>query len=148
MTASRQWTREELDREHPLPEGEEEGYEWTWQWRILDGVACAFGWYDDNDGISGEHQVWVDSRWKCLRSTCGDYEVPPPALVALAVILASQGLDSREAMADALQAHVDEDASRLADVGPEDRTTGLVLAARANAAAAIVAMLRRGRVEP
>jgi hypothetical protein len=120
-----------LDRVHPLPDG--------WAWAFDDSVD----WYArERRG----HTVCVDERGNLVALNNGTQPFEPNARVVLAVILASQGLDSREAMADALQAHVDEDASRLADVGPEDRTTGLVLAARANAAAAIVAMLRRGRV--
>lgn len=95
MTA-RVWTVEELDRVHPLPDGDED--EHGWRWHIAhDGSLRALGWYDDHDGVVGEHQVVY---WRgALISVCGDYNVPPPGDVALAVILASQGLDSREAMA-------------------------------------------------
>jgi hypothetical protein len=140
MTASRQWTREELDAVHPLPDG------WEW-WECEDGRWSAFAYAGAEGGCHGD-TVLVEDDTVCCRDGEDGKRYPPPWRVAVAVILASQGLDSREAMADALQVHVDEDASRLADVGPEDRTTGLVLAARANAAAAIVAMLRSGRVQP
>jgi hypothetical protein len=133
---SRQWTREELDRVHPLSEGWAWAYSERLNWHAVAVVNVPGRMADDTVAVVSGDVLRVDSYF------------PQLASVALAVILASHGLDSREAMADALQAHVDEDASRLADVGPEDRTTGLVLAARANAAAAIVAMLRRGRVEP
>jgi hypothetical protein len=108
---SRQWTREELDRVHPLPDG--------WEWaEILEPNICDQRWcavYGDDDpgrvSVTVEGFVEVDGE-------------DVPVAVALAVILASQGLDSLAAMADAMAMSDDDECCR------ED----------------VVDMLRRGRV--
>lgn len=95
QAGARLWTSAELDRVHPLPDG------WTWGYRP-GGAICA------RRELSGRyrHDVWVDGR--CIRSTCSmpmadPYHEDPPADVALAVVLASKGLDSYGAMAAALE---------------------------------------------
>ena len=78
--SARVWTVEELDQVHPLPDGwrwVEEDFAWTATWHGLTGVGVE---------ASG-HMAGMDGA---------------PRDVVLAVILASKGLDSNEALADAL----------------------------------------------
>jgi hypothetical protein len=96
-------------------------------------------------GPAEPEEVWICARGRVM-SGSGD----PPADVALSVTLASQGMDSREAMVADLE-------RRAADVGGRlttaDRTEALApealaLAAQANALYVGAAMLRRGTVAP
>jgi hypothetical protein len=89
--SARVWTREELDRVHPLPEG--------WAWRLWDGEPMA---------CSGELEIFADGDevWGQGR---GANMTALPSAVCIAVILASQGLDSREAMAAEMDSAADED---------------------------------------
>lgn len=98
MTA-RVWTEAELDRVHPLPKGTADGIRNRppWFWRVDQTGPVAFTVAPD-DGC----EVWVDAGGR-LCSSDGD----PPADVALAVILASKGLDSMEAMAASLEDDAD-----------------------------------------
>lgn len=86
---TRQWTVEELNRVHPLPAG--------WSWADDDSV----GWHARHPG---GYTVCIDDRDYVLALWMGTTIVSPPRAVALAVTLASQGLDSREAMATAIEA--------------------------------------------
>ena len=133
-TKARIWTIEELTRVHPLPDG------WTWAAERVTAVR-------------GDWEVWLDDEGEL----CSWYEpdggsmlrCDPPADVALAVILASKGLDSLAAMADALDKMADTALSRikpLVDAGRSERAyqadgdaTGLRTGAR---------MVRRGTVNP
>jgi hypothetical protein len=145
--SARVWTREELDSVHTLPEADDDD-DRSWRWRLeADGCHVAVGWHDDHDGVEGEHLVWV-GKGGWLRSVCGDYEVPPPATVALAVILASQGLDSREAMATEMDKRRDQtlqEAFGYAAKGEMDMSAACD--GEANSYYEAAAMLRRGTVQ-
>jgi hypothetical protein len=152
MTASRQWTREELDRVHPLPD-DDEPWEWIEDGQTADGVQLWAAAVIDHDYGDPEvaSLVSVDADGR-LRFDGGDDEMPP-ADVALAVILASQGLDSREAMAAAMdsdEATARANAAALADAS-RDEPDLYVDAVRAVGCAEgfrhAAAMLRRGRVQ-
>jgi hypothetical protein len=132
MTASRQWTREELDRVHPLPDG--------WEWG-LDVYGHPYARDTVGRTIEVDH-----GNLLALTPPSGD-RFDPPGPVALAVILASQGLDSREAIADALAgfAGVSLQCEGDSPAGSEDAA---VFGAQASAYMVAAAMLRRGRVEP
>jgi hypothetical protein len=69
--SARVWTREELDRVHPLPDG------WRWE----QGTAARWHAIDDSEARCF---IW---QWGGI-GTDGDV----PADVALAVILASKGV--------------------------------------------------------
>ena len=117
MTA-RGWTREELDRVHPLPDG--------WAWRLWAGepMACSGTLEIFADG----DEVWGQGRESSMTAL--------PCAVALAVILASRGCDSLAEMAGRLEAD-----SRKGAVHDWERgyAAGLAFAA---------AVVRRGRVNP
>jgi hypothetical protein len=125
--SARVWTREELDRVHPLPKGDMDGFgpRPPWFWRVDPTGPVAFSVCHSVDG-----EVWVDAAGR-LCSSDGD----PPWPVALAVILASQGLDSREAMADEVGAY----ALAAGRDGRHDVASQLY---------DVASLVRRGRVEP
>jgi hypothetical protein len=139
MTA-RVWTVEELDRVHPLPRG--------WHWRIEDGgVDDGDGYHltavdpSDHDPFNDDDaEVWVlDGGLESTRASI-------PTDVALPVILASKGLDSREAMAAEIESaakRVAVEAGSMPDFAHAAHEMG-----RARQAVAIAEMLRRGTVEP
>jgi hypothetical protein len=114
---SRQWTREDLDRVHPLPDG------WTWEQDYV-GEWCAAN--RTTKRRPGLVRLTDDGRLD------GGVKLGPdeliPADVALAVILASQGLDSLAALADAVH---------------ETLVTG-----SASERLWVAAMVRRGKVTP
>jgi hypothetical protein len=136
--SARVWTREELDRVHPLPDG------WTWA-RELDDPLFARGPYGSSVSVCRESGDVVS----VIYDEQGRFNHFPPALVALAVILASQGLDSREAMADALDRRAVA-ADRDADVSGRHRdgeADSAGYACEAQALRYAAAMLRRGTVD-
>jgi hypothetical protein len=127
--SARAWTRAVLDRAHPLPAG------WTWQESQANcggAVWCALFDGERLDLDDASCFVWPDGTV----SIDGDV----PWYVALAVILASQGLDSREAMAKELDDRVAKSLPR-AEGSPyhEGLLTGYACSAM---------MLRHGRVQP
>jgi hypothetical protein len=125
-----------LDRVHPLPDG----WEWTQHYVNGDLVWHALHhWDEDDEAAEATCFVWPDNSV--------DVEGDVPLSVALAVILASQGLDSREAIADALAgfAGVSLQCEGDSPAGSEDAA---VFGAQASAYMVAAAMLRRGRVEP
>ncbi len=135
--SARIWTREELDRVHPLPDG------WGWKRDALTGswVAVAL---DDGDEWEAGDTVGICGGAVHLE-TASDFD-PPPAHVALAVILASQGLDSREAMAAEFERRAKDNrarAERAFTASMEIRQEGM-----ADALDEAAAMLRRGRLQP
>ncbi len=125
MTA-RQWTREELDRVHPLPEG--------WAWRLWEGepMACSGTLEVFADGS----EVWGQGRESNMTSL--------PVDVCLAVILASRGMDSLGAMADAMAVKADESLALSCQAKDECELHIGCASAWLDAAA----MLRRGTVAP
>jgi hypothetical protein len=134
MTA-RVWDVDELNRVHLLPDG------WRWMWLTEYGLWCAR--YEDDSG--GWAEVWVEGGALAY----SEHLAECPADVALAVILASQGRDSLDALADAMVRHRD------AAARAESRCRRTKKHARANqhvgkweAFDLARAMLRRGRVEP
>lgn len=150
--SARVWTREELDRVHPFSdERKREG----WVWAMLGGGHwCARNRSD---------YVWVDARG-VLVTKCTEF-VPagvfaPPADVALAVILASNGLDSREAMAAAMDSMASKAGRRSLLAGGwedpepgeehvnEDSEAESLYAGMADGFVAAAKMLRRGTVQP
>jgi hypothetical protein len=129
MTA-RVWTREDLDRVHPLPDG--------WEWDADPSV----GWY----ALHRSGSVCVDDSGDVLALFNGTERFDSPAVVCLAVILASQGMDSREAMATALDVLADAADAEMyeaAHTPASDRAEG-----RSDAFEVAAAMLRRGTVQP
>lgn len=115
MTA-RVWTVEELDRVHPLPDG------WRWHWDII-----GLRWVAQATDASFDAVV-ADGSTVHLRDGIDHRVYPPPAAVALPVLLASKGLDSLGALADALS-------ECLPSASASERLWA-------------TAMLRRGRVNP
>jgi hypothetical protein len=143
MTAARQWTREGLDRVHPLPDG----WEWTQHYVNGDLVWHALHhWDEDDEAAEATCFVWPDNSV--------DVEGDVPLSVALAVILASQGLDSREAMAAAMdsdEATARANAAALADASrgePDLYVDAMRAVGCAEGFRHAAAMLRRGRVQP
>jgi hypothetical protein len=120
----REWTIEELDRVHPLPDG--------WAWRLWDGgpMACSGTLEISADG----DEVWGQGRESNMTAL--------PSKVCLAVILASQGLDSREAMATVLDGVARE--IEAGKTGQRAHDGALDCAAAATMRCA--AIVRRGRV--
>lgn len=144
MTA-RVWTVEELDWVHKLPDG--------WAWEIHGGKPRAMAAAPDPPiDCTGDWHVWVDDLGelasqaigpRCYREGETDH-VDPPADVALAVILASKGLDSLGAMADAMEREA------AASDGANARTNAqrsIACGIRQGLWSAII-MLRRGTVQP
>jgi hypothetical protein len=131
MTA-RVWTREELDRVHPLPDG--------WTWAFDESV----GWYGRHPGGA---TVCVDDFGDVLALSFGTTIISPCAAVTIPIILASQGLDSREAMADAMDARRDDMLARAAAAAALSELAAFA-EGRAVQAAVDSAMLRRGQVNP
>ncbi len=125
---TRQWTVEELTSVHPLPDG------WTWN----TGKSVFRVWVEalneSGDCITVDENG--DLMWRGL-------EYIPAALV-LPVILASQGLDSREAIGVALEARARKHLSDPAE-SPGDRHAGVVLSVGLRLAAS---MVKRGTVQP
>jgi hypothetical protein len=109
------WTVEDLDRVHPIEDESDEG--WTWK---LDEDGRPFA-------VNGDRaRIMVDSLGRlCCDDIDGDN-----ANVALAVILASKGLDSLEAMA----------------VEVERRVSNATLGGLLGVWRDVVAMLRRGSI--
>jgi hypothetical protein len=130
MTAARQWTREELDRVHPLPEADGFHILYAWEWCVAGPHVSA-----REVDTSEPNEVWVDGNGNLASS-----EGEPPASVALAVILASRGMDSREAMAAAMDTVAER--VKAAPIASEE------MRGRAWQATAAAMMLRRGRVAP
>jgi hypothetical protein len=136
---TRTWTREELDRVHPLPEG--------CSWRFTYGGELAVVFTD----ADGEFVEVMFEGGQVLASVAHGqpYGEDIHEGIALPLILASQGLDSREAMAKRLDELADVALARvapLAAAGRDERAyqadgdaTGLRTGA---------AMVRRGRVAP
>jgi hypothetical protein len=132
MTA-RVWTREELDRVHPLPEG------WAWHWDTTDEhwEALTFSGYFDEDGER------VADGW-CYVENDIPYNDGGTVQVVLAVILASKGLDSFDAMARAMETAANDNARRAATAFTDEhaaRVEGM-----ADAYEESFKMLRRGTV--
>jgi hypothetical protein len=123
--SARVWTRAELDRVHPLPGG--------WEWSVCrDGSAAAIYFrggiiqVDDDGDLVGRDTEYL------------------PSAVCLAVILASQGLDSREAMAAEFDRRAKDNrarAERAFTASMEIRQEGM-----ADALDEAASMLRRGTV--
>jgi hypothetical protein len=133
--SARIWTREELDRVHPLP---------GWRWH----QSPFGGWHavavtDEAEWDSGDVVDIVCGAVRC-RSENGDTGLPP-CHVALAVILASQGLDSREAMADACGEQVRDNRHRAGHALTDEME--IRQDAMADAWHDAEAMLRRGTVD-
>lgn len=130
---SRIWTLKELDDMHSLPEG------WTW------ADDPSVGWHAR---YPGGYTVCIDASDDVVALHDGTRHFEPPARVALAVILASKGLDSLAAMADELDRLRVVELDRIAPLAAKGRherayhadghATGLHKAA---------AMLRRGTIE-
>ena len=129
---ARVWTVEELDQVHPLPKG--------WVWRVRAGGLRAV-------------RTGMVLRTVCVGenglTTVGDmsdtHETPPE--VALAVILASKGLDSNEALAAAMGKRAHRAEMKAEQSGPctEDEMMWCV---RQETWARAAAWLRRGTVKP
>jgi hypothetical protein len=149
---ARVWTVEELDRVHP--EVKRKG----WAWALDDGKPFA---HLGPIGQVGTITVRIDEYSDGVRELCCERVVfgqdwpddtvreDPDIDVALAVILASQGRGSFDALADAMVRHRD------AAARAESRCRRTKKHARANqhvgkweAFDLARAMLRRGRVEP
>jgi hypothetical protein len=117
----RVWTLEELDLAHPLPDG--------WEWSIASGL----GEFDSTRpwafGV-GDLGVELDLEGRVVANDGNGKRFDPPADVALAVILASNGLDSMETMAFEVERRV------------STSTLGGLLVAWRD----VAAMLRRGTV--
>jgi hypothetical protein len=133
---TRQWTKEELDRAHPL-------VGWAWAYRA-NGSWCA-----RNEENGRRRDVWVSGVGhlvaECSVPMGMPYSIDPPSDIALAVILASKGLDSLAAMARSLDdfaafVRKDADSSRL--------HVKATCVAQAELSEAVAAMLRRGTVKP
>jgi hypothetical protein len=141
--STRQWTREALDAAHPEVKAA------GWEWIIEDGRPVAV-----EKLLDGRfHPARIDIRtWP---SEDNEHEHlhcekrPPPPSVALAVILASRGMDSLGGMADAM----------TTEATTHRTMAGMALDARkptvAQCAELMVevydkaaAMLRRGTVDP
>jgi 3-oxoacyl-ACP reductase-like protein len=138
--SARVWTREELDRVYPLPDG------WAWA-RLPSGAWCA-----RRTANGARSTVFVRGGTLCAECSvpmAAAFDIDPPDDVALAVILASRGLDSREAMADAAatraSTHREMARMALADGKP---TVSQCAELMASAFDEDAAMLRRGTVEP
>lgn len=136
---TREWTREELDRVHPLPEG------WAWA-RRLNG-----SWFARHFANGARCEVWV-SAGSLIAAVYGAAEpesIDPPVDVALPVILASKGLDSLGEMADemALEAAKAKERARTHRL---NRQTAMAYSndGQQSGLTAAAAMLRRGRVQP
>lgn len=140
---TRVWTEEELDRVHPLPEG------WLWSKRGLDT------WCARKAGGGGWMDVWVAGRADAEPALLTECVLPigipkpfmPPIDVALAVILASKGLDSREVMVAEMRrlAHRAEmKAERSPSCSEQEAEWAWQQATWQEAAA----MLQRGMVKP
>jgi transcriptional regulator GlxA family with amidase domain len=129
---TRVWTKEKLNEAHPLPKSKD-GSTSSWMWE-LDGEPPTW------DATLTDYS---DSVFVCDDGTLGSMSGEPPADVALAVILASKGLDSMEAMAR----EVERFAGIVRATGDDDRSA--VLAGRERSRLREVAeMLRRGTVKP
>jgi hypothetical protein len=135
---TRQWTREALDAAHPLD---------GWKWKH--GHS---GWYAE---AIADTQQWnagdvVSARGgQVCRLDANSEYWPAPHDVALAVILASRGMDSLGAMAAAMleTGHCLELEAVTHD-GHGDRETACIRSGEALGLRAAAAMLRRGTVKP
>lgn len=126
MTA-RQWTREELDRAHPDVKAE------GWTWALWDNGKTPVAMAADQS----RWVVVVEGRLVCADE--GGDLIRPLASIALAVILASKGLDSLGAMADELDGFASHEGGDISTT-PQDAASGAYRHA--------ALMLRRGTVEP
>jgi hypothetical protein len=140
MVAKRQWTKEELDRVHPL-------VGWAWAYRA-NGSWCA-----RNEENGRRRDVWVSGAGhlvaECSIPMAMPYSIDPPVDIALAVILASKGRDSLAAMADALEVAADADHRAAAESDSHgERDDANTLDGRASGKVEAAAMVRRGTVEP
>jgi hypothetical protein len=108
--SDRVWSVEELTIVHPLPDG--------WTWSVAQGIGVS-----DVDPMRpwafgvGDQGVEVGGDGALLALDGNGRRFDPPADVALAVVLASKGRDSFEAMAreaDRLAAWVIEAGGRIA----------------------------------
>lgn len=128
MTVTRVWTKEELDKVWPLPDG------WVW----------ARDMFDEDEG-----RVWIaelidsiDAVW-VSEGVVGFTGDGPPVEVTLAVCMVSLGFDSPAWIADALERRAADHASSPENL---DATKGLVLAGRSAEARVAAGIVRRGRV--
>ncbi len=132
MKTKREWTKEELDRVWPLPEG------WVWArvaFREDEGwVWCAqLDWRNDS--------VWVSE------GVVGFIGEETPVEATLAVCMVALGLDSFAAIADAMvDRAVAHALSVVADRLPGTRS--LVAHGRAAEAYAAAEIVRRGTMRP
>jgi hypothetical protein len=139
--SDRVWTLKQLNDVHTLPKGKAGGIrnEPPWFWRIDPTGPVAFAVMPVDDW-----EVWVDARGH-LCSSNGD----PPEAVALAVILASKGMDSLAAMAATLvAASQDLELEALTHDSHGDREAACARSGEALGCRVSAAMLNRGRVQP
>jgi hypothetical protein len=146
---TRQWTIEELDRVHPLRDG------WSWDVafgappvaRYGTGIGSLAVYVDDGELVSEKMLPPTGERFECMfgckAANEGTSHEPPPADITLAVILASKGLDSREAMA----AEVERESARLVPA-TADATAHCWAGYGRDGLRRVAAMLRRGTVRP
>lgn len=128
--SARVWTVEELDQVHPLPEG------WVW----IKSVDASGRWIADN----GDACVEVDAHGRLTTSDVDGEDRD----VVLAVILASKGLDSTEALAKALATLADEMGKRSqVGGGFSDALHAATARGRSVQAAEDAEMIRSGRVK-
>ncbi len=126
---TRQWTVEELKAA-------------GWSWRIdIDGTVAAQA--DDKADGRFVQVVWVDPMGRLASS----HGCVPPEAIALAVILASRGMDSLGTMADALDG-LRRVSLQCGEDSPSDSEDAAVFSVEASAYAVGSAMLRRGTVQP
>lgn len=131
----RVWTLDKLAEVHPLPHG------WAWGQTNANGVPTWCARLDDEDECEVSCFVWPNGN------TVNDAAEAPIA-VLLAVILASKGLDSFEAMADALDGKAKS--ARLAGLAAHKsskRASGYREEGKWASLHEVAAMLRRGRVD-
>lgn len=133
--SARVWTVDELNRVHPLPDG--------WVWRLdHDGLIAAQGPINDARFVS---VVWVGAACRLAVS----HGCIPPADVALAVILASRGWNSHEAMAAELDTRRDAVLKEAFDYAAKgEMEMSATCDGEANSYHETAAMLRRRRVQP
>lgn len=97
---TRQWTIEELDRVHPLPDG--------WVWRMNNRTPCAEATVSSDTWDAGDLvMIYGEGTGlgACVQRVDRDCDVwPAPVDIALAVLLASKGLDSTAHLVKCLRA--------------------------------------------
>jgi hypothetical protein len=144
---TRQWTRDALDAAHPEVKAA------GWEWKHGGDKPTAIRANYDGDAGPGDWHVWVDECDTVCSMfyyrTGGSEPYDPPTDIALAVALASRGMDSLGAMAAEIDRLRDGELARiapLADAGRHERAYHADGAAGGFRIAA--AMLRRGTVNP